>query len=253
MPVPSKMADLNTLAASNSPAGSDSIGNSLDDYIRSGFAIVRSTNARSSASIGALSTTDIGASDAEAVTVTGSTTITSLGTAPSGIIREVTFTGSCVLTHSSSIVMPSSLSYTTRAGDVLIFRSSGSGVWQCVSGGSTSFGAPTPTWGSVSNATAATPFKIQYMRVGNVVTVSGSVAVTPAVGGGTYTAIRLSVPVPSNFTGGQIDLSGTSFARDGATSVPGFLVANSGGALLQFWAATNVSTTHAYQYTYIIN
>jgi hypothetical protein len=34
MPVPSKMADLFTLPASNSPAGSDAIGNSLDDYMR---------------------------------------------------------------------------------------------------------------------------------------------------------------------------------------------------------------------------
>lgn len=28
------MSDLATLAASNSPAGSDAIGNSLDDYLR---------------------------------------------------------------------------------------------------------------------------------------------------------------------------------------------------------------------------
>ncbi|NKJ22030.1 hypothetical protein FHW85_002546 [Dyella sp. SG609] len=34
MPVPVKMADLFTIAASNSPAGSDPIGNSLDDYLR---------------------------------------------------------------------------------------------------------------------------------------------------------------------------------------------------------------------------
>lgn len=45
MPVPSKMADLSTLASSNSPAGSDAIGNSLDDYLRAISAIVRSTNA----------------------------------------------------------------------------------------------------------------------------------------------------------------------------------------------------------------
>lgn len=34
MPVPSTMADIFTTAASNSPAGSDAIGNSLDDYLR---------------------------------------------------------------------------------------------------------------------------------------------------------------------------------------------------------------------------
>lgn len=39
------MSDLSTLAASNSPSGSDAIGNSLDDYLRAAFAIMRSTNA----------------------------------------------------------------------------------------------------------------------------------------------------------------------------------------------------------------
>lgn len=34
MPVPSSMSDLSATAASNSPAGSDAIGNSLDDYLR---------------------------------------------------------------------------------------------------------------------------------------------------------------------------------------------------------------------------
>jgi len=34
MPVPTTMADLSATAASNSPAGTDAIGNSLDDYLR---------------------------------------------------------------------------------------------------------------------------------------------------------------------------------------------------------------------------
>lgn len=34
MSVPSSMADLFTLASSNSPAGTEAIGNSLDNYIR---------------------------------------------------------------------------------------------------------------------------------------------------------------------------------------------------------------------------
>jgi hypothetical protein len=65
MPVPSKMSDLFTLAASNSPAGSDLIGNTLDDYIRSHAAIIRSTNALASASVAAASTTDLSTSDGE--------------------------------------------------------------------------------------------------------------------------------------------------------------------------------------------
>ncbi len=34
MPVPSSAADLSTAIASNSPAGTDAIGTSMDDYLR---------------------------------------------------------------------------------------------------------------------------------------------------------------------------------------------------------------------------
>lgn len=34
MPVPSSMSDLSLTAASNSPAGADAVGNTLDDYLR---------------------------------------------------------------------------------------------------------------------------------------------------------------------------------------------------------------------------
>lgn len=120
------------MAASNSPAGSDAIGNSLDDYIRAIQSIVRSTNANSSATIASASTTDLGSSDGEAVTVTGSATITSFGTTSPGIVREVSFSGACILTNSSAIVLASGANYTTRAGDVIRFRSLGSGNWKQV-------------------------------------------------------------------------------------------------------------------------
>lgn len=42
MPVPSSIADLSTTAASNSPAGTDAISNTLDDYLRAIQAIIRS-------------------------------------------------------------------------------------------------------------------------------------------------------------------------------------------------------------------
>lgn len=41
MPVPTSITDCNATAANNSPAGSDSIGTSLDDYLRSHAAILR--------------------------------------------------------------------------------------------------------------------------------------------------------------------------------------------------------------------
>jgi len=156
MPVPSSMKDLSTLAASNSPAGSDAIGNSLDDYLRSGFAITRSTNAVSSASIVAGSTVDLGSSDGEAVTVTGSATITSLGTVIPGLKREVTFTGACTLTNSTSIVLPRGSNYVTSAGDILQFRSLGSGNWALV-GVTKDIGALPLTGGTITGAMNVSP------------------------------------------------------------------------------------------------
>ena len=41
MAVPTSISDCNATAANNSPAGSDSIGTSLDDYLRAHAAIIR--------------------------------------------------------------------------------------------------------------------------------------------------------------------------------------------------------------------
>lgn len=134
MPVPSKMADLSNTASSNSPAGSDAIGNNLDDYLRAGFAITKSTNSLSSSTIIAGSTVDLGTSDGEAVTVTGAATIASLGTVAAGLKREVTFASAgCILTNSAAIVLLGSSNLSPAAGDVVSFRSLGSGNWKQVS------------------------------------------------------------------------------------------------------------------------
>lgn len=168
MPIPSTMADLSTTAASNSPAGTDS-PTSGDDYLRSIQAIIRTTNAKG-ADIASAATTDIGAATGEFVDVTGTTTITSLGTAAAGIVRTVRFTGALTLTHNAtSLQLPGSANITTANGDVAQFRSLGSGNWKCVNymkvnglsaqpatnvnidGGSidaTSIGATTPSTGA---------------------------------------------------------------------------------------------------------
>jgi hypothetical protein len=129
MPIPSTMADLSLTAANNSPQGTDPIGNTLDDYLRSIQAILRSTNALAPESIASASTTDIGSAAAESVQITGDTTITSFGTAPAGIRRELIFAGSLTIVNSANIQLANSVNWTTSAGDVLTFRSLGSGQW----------------------------------------------------------------------------------------------------------------------------
>jgi hypothetical protein len=132
MPIPSTMADLSITAASNFPAGSES-PTTGDDYLRAYAAILRTTNAKG-ADIASATTTDIGAATGEFVDVTGTTTITGLGTIAAGIKRTVRFTGALTLTHNAtSLILPGSANITTANGDVATFRSLGSGNWKCTS------------------------------------------------------------------------------------------------------------------------
>jgi hypothetical protein len=131
MAVPSVMADLSVTANSNSPAGSES-PISTDDFHRAIQAILRHTNAKG-ADIASATTTDIGAATGEFVDVTGTTTITGLGTIAAGIVRSVRFTGALTLTHNNtSLILPGAANITTTANDTAVFRSLGSGNWLCI-------------------------------------------------------------------------------------------------------------------------
>jgi len=132
MPVPSSMRDLSTVAGSNSPPGSEAVGTSLDDYLRMIQSIIRNQYAIG-AGIAAAATTDLNSYDTESNQVTGTATITSLGTAPAGFLRELRFAGVCTLTHSAALLLPGGVNITTAANDVCTFRSLGSGNWILVS------------------------------------------------------------------------------------------------------------------------
>ena len=134
MPVPNSMADLSTLASSNFPTGTEAIGNSLDNYIRAGFAITRSTYAMASATIASASTTDLATADGESVRVTGTATINSFGTGYAGCKREVSFAGALTIVNSSNIALPRGVNLSVVAEDVYTFRCTASGVWRLVSG-----------------------------------------------------------------------------------------------------------------------
>lgn len=131
MAIPLVMSDMSVTAASNTPAGTEAPTNA-DDYLRAIQAILRMTNAKGS-DIASASTTDIGAATAEFVDVTGTTTITALGTIAAGIERTVRFTGALTLTYNAtSLILPGSANITTANGDTAIFRSLGSGNWKCI-------------------------------------------------------------------------------------------------------------------------
>jgi hypothetical protein len=79
-------------------------------------------------------TTDLGSVPGRYVSVTGTTTITGLGTIKAGTIKYVKFTGVLTLTHNAtSLILPGGASIGTAAGDTAVFVSEGSGNWRCVS------------------------------------------------------------------------------------------------------------------------
>lgn len=92
-----------------------------------------SINRGAAQTIASATTCDIGAALSEYVSITGTTTITGLGTVTAGTQRRVNFTGILTLTHNStSLILPGGASITTAAGDTADFISEGSGNWRCL-------------------------------------------------------------------------------------------------------------------------
>jgi len=82
--------------------------------------------------VASAATCDIGAAAAQRVRITGTTTITSLGTVPNEL-RLVLFAGALTLTHhATSLILPGGGNVAACAGDTAVFASDGSGNWRCL-------------------------------------------------------------------------------------------------------------------------
>ena len=82
--------------------------------------------------VASAATTNIGAAASNRVRITGTTTITSLGSIAAGACRTVTFAGALTLTHNAtSLILPGGANIVTAAGDVAEFESLGAGNWRC--------------------------------------------------------------------------------------------------------------------------
>ncbi len=80
--------------------------------------------------IASATTTDIGASASVNVSISGTTTITGLGTVAAGTFRQGRFTGALIFTHNAtSLIIPGAANITTSAGDRFGAYSLGSGNW----------------------------------------------------------------------------------------------------------------------------
>lgn len=130
--ISSSLKDWSTTAASNAPSGSTAISTNLDDNLRELQKVVRAEVATNT-TLASATTTDLGSVDAHTVNITGTTTITGLGTVSAGIRRKVWFSGALTLTHNgTSLILPTSANITTAAGDSAEFVSLGGGNWRCL-------------------------------------------------------------------------------------------------------------------------
>ena len=99
---------------------------------KAGDTMTGALNWAATQTIASATTTDIGAATSNSVIVSGTTTITGLGTIAAGAERVVQFSGALTLTHNAtSLILPGGASITTAAGDVAYFVSLGSGNWRC--------------------------------------------------------------------------------------------------------------------------
>lgn len=85
MPVPTQLSDLSATAASNSPAGSDTVGTTMDDFIRAHASII----ARISAGTDALVTPNLGAATAASV-LTNTADLSGYTTGAGGSVTQST-------------------------------------------------------------------------------------------------------------------------------------------------------------------
>jgi len=122
-----------TLAGTNVLSGATTISGALTISGTTAMSS-KALNFAKGGDIASATTTDIGAATGNVVDVTGTTTITGLGTVQAGTTRHVRFTGALILTHdATSLILPTGANITTAAGDTADFISLGSGNWYCKS------------------------------------------------------------------------------------------------------------------------
>lgn len=169
-------------------------------------------------------TTDLGSVPGRYVTVSGTTTITGLGTIKAGTIKYVTFSGALTLTHNAtSLILPGAANIVTAAGDCAVFVSEGSGNWRMTHFQRAAYApvvqgtfTPTLACGTSGTITLDGASVLGYVKVGKLVTVSGLLTVA-------------SVSSPT----GSISLSSMPY-----TSVSG----NTGYAAAPIWVSTFTGT-----------
>lgn len=106
-------------------------------------------------------------------------------------------------------------------------------------------GTYTPTLTNVSNIDANTPYACQYLRVGDVVTVSGRAAID-VTSAAANTVLGISLPIASNFSAAE-QCAGTANANGAVSMSAGILGdATNDRAQIQYIATSNTGNNDFY-------
>lgn len=120
-----------TTESSNRPVTGDTVD--VDDELRMIQAVVRKYLATKGADIASAATVDLSTATGNYVHITGTTTITALGTLTAGLSFLLVFDGVLTFTHNAtSLILPGAANITTAAGDRCEVVSLGSGNWRCM-------------------------------------------------------------------------------------------------------------------------
>ena len=113
-------------------------------------------------------------------------------------------------------------------------------------------GTYTPTLTDTTNIASSTAFQCQYIRVGNVVTVSGRVTIDPT-SSGTLTELSMTLPVDAALAD-QEELAGVFAGSGSGTGNCGNIRAETSteNALFQFIPDSGASRTYFFTLTYLI-
>lgn len=120
-------------AGSNSPQGTTTVGTGLAPNLQQIQATIRQYMASPATAMASATTVDLSTADGSYISITGTNTITSLGTESAGIEYILVFAGALTLTYNAtSLIIPGAVNKTTVAGDIAYVVSLGSGNWKVI-------------------------------------------------------------------------------------------------------------------------
>jgi hypothetical protein len=157
---------------SNQPDATD-LASTLGEDLQAIQAAVRYL--RTAGTIASAGTTDLATKSEEILSVSGTTTITALGTVSAGMIKVLVFEGALTFTHNgTSLILPDAANIVTTAGDVAVMLSLGSGNWRCLSytfADNCSMWTPVLTFETAGNVSVAYSSQVgTYQRAGKMIT-----------------------------------------------------------------------------------